>query len=574
MKKTIASHLQSIREWMSVALQPEDALLVPTMDPHNSEYVAEHWQMRRWLTGFTGSAGTALLTADEAFLWTDSRYWLQAEEQLGGTPFRLMREGVDVSLQEWISAHVKGRVAFPEDMMVPSLYVELFPNRNAVAVAADALDFLWPDRPPFPLTVAEMMPAALSGEEVSTRLKKLCQWLSERKTDSLFVSELSEIAWLLNLRANDIPYNPFLISFLQVRCSGAHILYVHHEQILPAVAAMLEEVGVQLAPYSEGLALRLQMLGKPEPESPVAWMKTQKNPTEQEGFRRAHVRDGIAMVQFLRRLDESQGTGWTELGADALLTRLRAQQPGFKGLSFETIAAFGPHAAIVHYEPTEESNVPLQGTERKGGLFLLDSGAHYDCGTTDITRTIALGNLSYEEKQAYTLVLRGHLQLQNMVFPVGTTGLQLDTVARMAMWRKGFDFGHGTGHGIGFCLGVHEGPVQIRKNYRECTVLPFCPGQVITNEPGIYVAGKYGVRIENVMLCVPKEETDFCRFLCFEPLTLCPYDVRPVLLEMLSDEELEWLNAYHEWVNKTLSPLLPDEADRKWLQQATMPLAR
>lgn len=574
MNDLIESRLRSIRSWMSQCPQPLDALVVPTMDPHNSEYVAEHWQMRRWLTGFSGSAGLAMVTQEHALLWTDSRYWIQADSQLKDTPFELMREGEDISPQQWLLLHVSGRVGFFEDMMVPSLYAELFSGANAVPIPADSLDFLWTDRPPLPLSEAEVVPATLSGEDAGMRLAKVMEWLTESKRESLFVSELSEVCWLLNLRAADIPYNPFLISFLQVNINAPHILYVHPEQITGSVRSILAEINVQVAPYADGLALRLGMLGCEESESPIAMMKALKNPIEQDGFRKAHIRDGIAMLQFMRRLDETQGKGWTEISADAELTHLRACQPGFVGLSFETIAAYGPHAAIVHYEPTEESNVPLENAEGKGALFLIDSGAHYDCGTTDITRTVALGSLTYEEKLAYTLVLRGHLQLQNMVFPEGTTGLQLDTAARMSMWRKGYDYGHGTGHGVGFRLGVHEGPLQIRKNYRACTVLPFRPGQVITDEPGIYVPGKYGVRIENMLLCVPAEHTEFGRFLCFEPLTMCPYDVRPILVELLSEEELEWLNAYHRTVCETLMPYLHDEADRDWLQQATAPLTR
>lgn len=573
MKESIESRLYSIRRWMVGLSEPLDALVVPTMDPHNSEYVAEHWQMRRWLTGFTGSAGLAIVTPAHALLWTDSRYWLQAEEQLAGTPFVLMREGEDVSPHQWIADNVTGRVGFPEDMMVPMLYDELFAGCDVCPVPANALDFLWTDRPSLPFSEAEIVPVDIAGEEASMRLSRVVEWLKERKRDSLFVSDLAEVCWMLNLRACDIPYNPFLISFLQVNCHRPHVLYVHSEQITESVKEFLSEMNVMLAPYAEGMALRLKMLGEVEPENPIAMMKTLKNPTEQEGFRAAHIRDGLAMVRFLRKLDEEQGDGWTELSAEAELTRLRAQQPGFKGLSFETISAFGPHAAIVHYEPSAETNVPLK-REDGGGLFLLDSGAHYDCGTTDITRTVALGTLTEEEKKAYTLVLKGHLQLQNMIFPDGTTGLQLDTAARMSMWRMGYDYGHGTGHGVGFRLGVHEGPLQIRKNYRLCTVLPFRPVQVITDEPGIYVAGKFGIRIENMLLCVPKADTDFGSFLCFEPLTMCPYDLRPIVTHMLTDEELGWLNDYHQEVRRKLLPYLTDEPDREWLLHATIPLER
>ncbi len=541
------------------------AIVVPTMDPHGSEYVACHWQMREWLTGFTGSAGTAVLTSTEALLWTDSRYWLQAEAQLQQTPFRLMREGEDVEVAQWLS-ETQGRVGFPEDMMTPELFDELFPDslrERAVALPADFADVCWTERPALPLTAAERMPDNLAGESAQSKLRRVADWMATRGIGEYCVSDLSEIAWLLNLRAADIPYTPFLISFLLLRTDGHHTLCVHRQQVSPEVETYLAALGVRLDAYERGLQIQRQRLGHSFPPLPIAEMRAIKNPVEQEGFRTAHLRDGVAMVRFLRRLDEHFGE-WTELSASDQLETLRRQQPGFCGLSFATIAASGEHAAIVHYEPTADTDIPL-----RDGLFLLDSGAHYDCGTTDVTRTIALGTVSDEQKKAYTLVLRGHLQLQNLRFPVGTTGLQLDTAARAPLWRAGFDFGHGTGHGVGHRLSVHEGPLQIRKNLRPCTTLPMQVGQVITDEPGIYAAGRYGVRIENTLLCVPAEETPFGRFLCFEPLTLCPYDMRAVVPDMLTAEERQWLNQYHRCVREKLLPHLTDEADRRWLCSAT-----
>lgn len=565
----INERVAQLRAWMQK--QNLDAMVVPTMDPHNSEYVAEHWQCRRWISGFTGSAGTAVITQDDARLWTDSRYWLQAEEQLAGTPFSLMKDLVDETVNEWLCALSAEResflIGYCEDMMVPDLEDDLFDGLDALPVVEDPFDLLWKDRPSFPLSQAEMVPDELAGEPAYSKLGKLVNWMISEDVDELLVTELSEIMWTLNLRGDDIPYNPFIISFLLLRTTGAHVFYVHKEQLSESILAYLDELGISVAPYDEAPR-------ELEGETPISYWRAIKNETEIAGFREAHLRDGVAMVRFLRRLDEwaadEQADQLTEIGVDKMLTALRAEEKGFRGLSFETISGYGPHGAVVHYEPTPETDVPL---ERKS-LLLLDSGGHYDCGSTDITRTIPLGPLTDEECKVYTLVLKGHLQLQHMQFPEGTVGLQLDTAARMAMWKEGYDFGHGTGHGVGHRLGVHEGPCQIRKNCRRDTTIPFHAGQNCTDEPGIYVAGKFGVRHENTMLCVEAGETDFGKFLKFEPLTLCPYDLRPIVVGMLTKEELEWLNAYHAQVRETLTPLLPDEADKAWLAQATRPLSR
>lgn len=571
-----------------------DVLVVPTMDPHNSEYVPEHWKCRQWITGFTGSAGTAVITsaALEAAgyasrLWTDSRYWLQATEQLAATPIILMREGEDIPVDAWLGKLAEARIAFPADMMTPELYADLFAHCSAEACAEDPFSVLWTDRPAMPLSRAEIVPAELAGERAECKLQRLVEWISNNNPHGeLFVSELSEICWLLNLRGNDIPFNPFLICFFKADISGKHTFYIHSEQITPEVAQHLASLNVEVRPYAEGLAIQQSRLAEPVEPSPIAEWRACKNEVEQQGFRQAHIRDGVAMVRFLCWIDhcrpsqegvltDQQGNAVTEIKVDRVLTAFRAEQPGFCGLSFETIAAYGPHGAIVHYEATPETDVPLEARS----LLLLDSGAHYSfpkegetegyCGTTDITRTIALGPLTDEERRVYTLVLKGHLQLANLVFPDGTTGLQLDTAARMAMWREGYDFGHGTGHGVGHRLGVHEGPVQIRKNCRRDTTLPFHAGQNITDEPGIYVPGRFGVRIENLLFAVPDRTTDFGRFLRFEQHTLCPYDLRPVVVEMLTPEERRWLNDYHARVRKVLTPLLSTAEEQQWLAQAT-----
>ncbi len=557
--ETITQRVDHLRSWMKE--RGVDALVVPTMDPHNTEYVAEHWQCRRWISGFTGSAGTAVVTQNEAWLWTDSRYWLQAEEQLSDTPFSLKRDLVDETVNQWLRNNVSGSVGYCSDMMTNSLRPSLFEGVVAVALKEDPFNLLWTDRPPFPLSKAVRMPDEVAGETAASKLKRLTDWLTEQGRDSILVTDLSEIAWMLNLRGDDIPYNPFLISFLMVRRSGEHTLFIHSEQIDDEIADYLASLSVTIAPYTEAPQ------GMDE-DTPITFWRAIKNPIEQEGFRQAHLLDGLALVHFLRLLDESHGEGWTELYVDELLTACRAEQPGFHGRSFETIAGYGPHGAVVHYEPTPETDIPLQ----QKSFLLIDSGGHYEGGSTDITRTISLGPLTEEEKRVYTLVLKGHLQLQNIHFPDGTTGLQLDTAARMPIWRAGYDFGHGTGHGVGQRLGIHEGPVQIRKNCRRDTTLPFHVGQNVTNEPGIYVAGKFGVRHENTMLCVPAEETEFGHFLKFEPLTLCPYDLRPIVVEMLTTEERQWLNDYHRLVRERLLPHLTDAADCDWLLLATRPV--
>lgn len=533
---SIEDRIKAVREWM--ASEEVETLVVPTDDPHGSEYLAEHWQCRRWLTGFTGSAGTAVVTQDEALLWTDSRYWLQAEQQLAGTEFRLMKDGVDVPVEQWLKENC-GSALWSFD---------------------EPFDKIWEERPELPKTKAWVMEDEYAGVSASEKLQMLVDYLHENNLPGIFLNDLAEIAWILNIRGNDIAYNPFVISFLHVSTVGNHTLYVHEEQV-SEIKGYLSALGVTVEPYDESLVQYCDV------DSPVKWWKARKNDVEQSGFRQAHVKDGVAMVRFANKLDMALGAGKrvSELWVDKELTALRKELGGFLSLSFETIAGFGPHGAIVHYEATEATDAEIAAN----GLLLLDSGAHYLCGTTDITRTFCIGEPTEEEKRVYTLVLKGHLQLQNMHFPMGTTGVQLDTAARMAMWREGYDFGHGTGHGVGHVLGVHEGPVQIRKNHRADTVLPIYPGQILTDEPGIYVPGRFGVRIENCLLCVEAEETEFGKFLKFEPLTLCPYDKKLVVKEMLTHEELQWLNAYHAMVCETLMPYLETDADRAWLTEAT-----
>lgn len=619
----INARIQQLRTWMEQ--RGIDVLVVPTMDPHNSEYVPEHWKCRQWITGFTGSAGTAIITsaALEAAgfgprLWTDSRYWLQATEQLAGTPIILMREGEDADVNPWLRTLPPCTIAAIASMMTQELYAEFFlEGLKPVLITTnlpgkyreDPFDTLWTDRPVMPLSPLEVVSDNIAGESAESKLQRLRDYELRKHTEmynreaeeddddevilpccgekpkpedwEVFITDLSEISWLLNIRAADIPCNPYPLCFLSLnQCGGT--LYIDARQVTDEARVHLDRLGIGLSDYKSGLSKHeqgvqgmlfvSQKTWKAPSVSVIAKWRAQKNPVEQEGFRQAHIRDGVAMVRFLAWLDQRSAEGFrervTEIDVDRVLTAFRAEQTGYCGLSFETIAAYGPHGAIVHYEATPESDVPLEPRS----LLLLDSGAHYDCGTTDITRTIALGPLTDEERRVYTLVLKGHLQLAHLHFPDGTTGLQLDTAARMAMWREGYDFGHGTGHGVGHRLGVHEGPVQIRKNLRGCTTLPFHAGQNITDEPGIYVPGRFGVRIENLLFAVEDCTTYFGHFLRFESVTLCPYDLRPIIVDMLTPEERRWLNDYHRHVREVLTPLLPTDDERRWLQQATRPI--
>ena len=574
------------------------AVVVPTGDPHGNEYPLDRWKLREWLTGFTGSAGTAVVTATDAALWTDSRYWLAAEEALSGTPFSLMREGATgtPTPARWLQElHVVGEVAVPYEAIARAdcrrLSEQLGDGLALCPLPEADVDALWPDRPALPDAPFEVQPDELAGQTAAAKLEQL------RADDRAFgpgptvrlVGNGADIAWLLNLRGNDIPYNPVVTAWLLVE-DGGGTLFADARKVTPAVAARLEALGIGVRPYDawpEALraspASECKLLVDPSvPQavvdaaagsgatldivpSGVEHERAVKNEAEAEGFRRAMLRDGAALVRFRRRLDDAMAGGGrlTEMDVDRLLTAERAREEGFRGLSFATIAAYGPHGAIVHYEATPDTDAPLLPR----GFLLLDSGAQYIDGTTDVTRTIPLGPLTDEERRVYMLVLKGHIALSRCRFPEGTTGFQLDLAARYAMWQEGYDFGHGTGHGVGSHLCVHEGPHQIRKDVRPCTLLPLAAGMTVTDEPGVYLAGRFGVRIENTLL-VRRDEAH-PGFLCFEPLTLCPFDLDPVDLALLTAPERAWLNAYHDRVREALGPRLDDEADRRWLLHAT-----
>ena len=590
--KTIAARLAALRDEMR--REHLSAFIFPSSDPHNSEYVPPRWEGRKWISGFDGSAGTAVVTLHSAALWTDSRYFLAAEEQLAGTEFQLMRERMEGTpgIAEWIAAElsdadsteigVDGMCMTYAD--VSDLKTELKHNGGiTVRTNLDILDRVWTDRPSVPLNPVRIQPLEYAGESCRDKLGRIRSSLLRRGAGGMLMTQLDDIAWTLNLRGTDVHCTPVFVAWLIVAEEVA-VLYIKDEKLSPEVIDYLHAEGVAVDDYDniidalnsyDGYTLLIdpattnytlsQLRGNfnlVSAPSPVPEMKAVKNEVECNGFRNAMLRDGVAMVKFLKWLEEAVPRGGeTELSVSAKLRQLRAEQPLFMDESFDTIAGYEEHGAIVHYEPSPESDVAL----RPEGFLLLDSGAQYLDGTTDITRTIQLGAVTDLHRRVYTLVLKGHLSLQNLCFPRGAAGTQLDAVARVAMWREGMNFMHGTGHGVGSYLSVHEGPHQIRQEYRPA---PMLEGMTVTDEPGLYLAGKFGVRIENTLLTVPYLTTEFGRFLRFEPLTLCPIDTRPIVVDMLSAEELAVLNAYHQMVYERLSPML-DAEHRVWLAAKT-----
>ena len=591
MNEIICNRIEALRDVMR--REGLDAFIFPSTDPHNGEYVPAHWEGRKWISGFNGSAGTAVVTMTDAALWTDSRYFIAAEEQLRGTGFRLMKERVEgtPSITRWLgmklatvqspTVGVDGTVNSASS--VASLITELRAEGGiTVRTNFDPLALIWTDRPPVPQDKVSIHPLEYAGEPCHEKMARIRQQLKSMHAYGMLVSALDDIAWTLNLRGTDVHCNPVFVSYLLIDTKRA-TLFVDRAKLTPEVEAYLEAEGVAVAGYADvrrGLErygeynilmddnetcytlFNIPQCQKVVAPSPIPAMKAVKNPTEIEGFRRAMLRDGVALVKFMRWLRPAvEAGGQTEMSVDAKLTALRAAQELYRGLSFDTIAAYREHGAIVHYEATPETDAEL----RPEGLILIDSGAQYLDGTTDITRTVALGPVTDEERLVYTLVLKGHIQLELCKFPRGVSGTQLDALARKDMWAYGYNYLHGTGHGVGSYLNVHEGPHQIRMEYKPA---PLVEGMTVTDEPGIYLPGRFGVRTENTLLVVPYRETGFGRFLQFEPLTLCPIDTAPVITDMLTGDEKAWLNAYHRTVFDRIAPLLDDEADRQWLANA------
>ena len=588
----INQRLECLREVMK--REHLAAFIFPSTDAHQSEYVADHWMGRAWISGFNGSAGTAVVTMHSAALWTDSRYFLAAEEQLQGTEFQLMKLKIPgtPSIAEWLGKELM-------DVDSPEVGLDGWVNSYSstcgliadlrkvggitVRTNFDPLEEIWKDRPSIPLKPVEIQPMEYAGEDISSKIVRIRKALRAQHADGMLVSALDDIAWTLNLRGTDVHCVPVFVSYLLI-ASDKVSLFVDEAKVSSEIRAYLESNGVSIYKYNkveEGLkayseynilldgnetsyylwkAVRCQEIV--QASSPIPAMKAVKNEAEIAGYRRAMLKDGVAMVKFLKwLLPAVEAGGETEISIDKKLTALRAEQNLFRDISFDTIAGYQAHGAIVHYEATPETDIPL----KPEGLLLLDSGAQYQDGTTDITRTIALGPITEEMKHIYTLVLKAHIQLELAKFPDGASGTQLDALGRECMWREGLNFLHGTGHGVGSYLSVHEGPHQIRMEYMPT---PLRAGMTLTDEPGLYLAGKFGVRIENTVLLSEYMETEFGKFLQIEPLTLCPIDTAPVDMTMLLPEELAWLNDYHAKVYAELAPYL-DEEEKKWLENAT-----
>lgn len=629
--------LTPLRQWLRE--HNLAAFIFPSTDPHASEYVPDHWKTREWVSGFNGSAGTAVVTLNRAAVWTDSRYWLAAEEQLADTPFEVVRCRRNTATAEeliaWINqenTHNENLAVGIDGWCVVESYAESLQNAAMAAGMTLRTDLepaskLWTDRPELPTFPIQIQPLEFAGETAQDKMKRIREAVYATGANATIITLLDEIAWTLNLRGCDVHCTPVFVAYLAL-LPDKTILYTNLDKITPEVAQYLSDIHVRTAPYQaiaehlrQSNDLRgLRFLVDPDttnnvifellclidtidnrPAFPddfyantaniaianrapiaspvivhpslIAPMKAVKNDAEIAGYRSAMHKDGVALVKFLRWLTtgewKMENGKWTmndevvtEMSIDRKLTALRAEQPLFRDISFDTIAGYEAHGAIVHYEATSETDIPLEPR----GLLLLDSGAQYQDGTTDITRTIALGPLTEEERTDYTLVLKGHIRLAMAKFPAGCSGTQLDVLARYAMWQQGQNFLHGTGHGVGSYLSVHEGPHQIRMNYMPA---PLVAGMTVTNEPGIYKAGRHGCRTENTQLITHYCDGEFGEFLQFEPLTLCPIDTTPIRREMMLPDEIQWLNTYHQHVYDELAPMLDDEADRQWLRQAT-----
>lgn len=590
--QTINERLVALRRWMK-----ENALtafIFSSSDPHDSEYVADHWKTREWISGFSGSAGTAVVTLQHAALWTDSRYFIAAAKELAGSEYQLMKERMagTPSISEWLASEL----AEYENPIVGvdrsvNTYADVADLKQSLATKGnmlvrctdDPMDVLWHDRPVIPNNKVCLHPLKYAGETTESKLCRIRESLVKQGADGLLVTALDEIAWVLNLRGSDVHCNPVFVSYLLISSNNA-TLYINREKLSEDVSEYLSTENIDVEEYESvenglkkytGKSLLIDVHSTNYTlstavdsdkihvgTSPIPMMKAIKNKVEQDGFRAAMLRDGVAMVKFLAWMKGAvEAGGQTEITLADRLEALRAEQQHFKGISFDTIVGYEAHGAIVHYEATPETDIPIE----PHGFVLIDSGAQYEDGTTDITRTIALGELTDEQRRVYTLVLKGHIQLDLCRFPSGACGSQIDAIAREPMWREGYNYLHGTGHGVGSYLNVHEGPHQIRMEWRPA---PLQAGMTVTNEPGLYLEGKFGVRIENTLLIVPAETTAFGEFLKFETLTLAPIDTTPIVLDLLTEEERLWINNYHRRVFERLSPYLAGH-ERKWLEEAT-----
>jgi Xaa-Pro aminopeptidase len=570
-----------------------DAYIIPSADPHLSEYPAAHWKFREWISGFSGSAGTVVVTNEAAGLWTDSRYFLQAEQQLEDSGIDLFKMGeTDVpDYKEWLSVHLNAGcvVGINGKTITVNEYRELAKKLKKVDIRLDGKlsldDDVWEGRPPMPEEGIFELETKYCGLSRTDKIKLIRDKMKEKGATHYIIASLDEIAWALNFRGKDIPYNPLFHSYLIITENQVY-LFIDPHKLTSAIGKQLAAEDIKVNLYDDFYEFLKDMLpdsivlidpnranstilsnlpsqsAKIEQSSIITNLKAQKNEVEITNFRQAMVKDGVAMVKFLRWLDNTIGNETiTEFSAATKLGDFRAEQDNYHGESFNTISGYAGNGAIVHYAVKEETAATLEAK----GLYLIDSGGQYSEGTTDITRTIVLGSLTEEEKKDFTLVLKGHIGLDSAVFPEGTRGVHIDILARQAMWQHGINYGHGTGHGIGHFLCVHEGPQSIRPQDNGVEIKE---GMISSNEPGIYKSGKHGIRIENLILTIKDKDTDFGSFLKFETLTLCPIDTRAIDTSLMNQTEIDWLNNYHQEVYITLSPMLP-EAEKEWLKNCT-----
>ena len=589
-KMTTQEKMSALRKLMKE--QKIDAWIVPSSDPHQSEYPAPHWKTRAWLSGFTGSAGTLVVTLDKAGLWTDFRYFIQAERELEGSGIELFKMKMpDVpTLPEWLAQELHDDAALGFDgnvfsiVQVEELKKALNSKNIRFACEQDLTAQVWTDRPPLPSGLISILDVSFAGESRLSKFSKVREKMKELDVQSHLISSLDDIAWLLNIRGRDVEYNPVVVAYVYISEDDVH-LFIAPEKLSDDLRYPLSADGVvcsdydDLLPFLQHISKNTRVLIDPQRTSQVVkeqlsqhcllqegtnislLMKAMKNEAEQEGFRQAHIRDGVAMVKWLCWLNQHVGKqAFTEITIVEPLEGFRSQQKLFQGLSFNTISAYQANGALCHYAADPETTLPIEAE----GMLLVDSGAQYSDGTTDITRTIALSEPSVQQRRDFTYVLKGHIALATAKFPKGTSGAQLDTLARMALWQQGLNYGHGTGHGLGHFLSVHEGPQSIRPENTE----PLELGMVCSNEPGLYREGEYGIRIENIMIVVSAEETEFDTFHQFETISLCPIDRSFIDPALLTQDEKDWLNAYHRRVHDTLSPSLT-AAEKVWLAEAT-----
>lgn len=595
MKTQITERLALMRTEMKT--RGIDAAIIPQTDPHQSEYLADHWQVRRYLSGFTGSAGSLVVTSDNALLWTDSRYFLQAAAQLEDTGIQLMKDGLPEtpSIADYLTSTLtEGSTVGIDGMLfsitdTAALRASLAAKGIGLDVEFDVADAIWPDRPALPDSPVFIHELRFAGLDAAAKIDAVLAATAAANADAVFISALDEIAWTLNIRSSDVECSPVATSFLYL-APDRRILFISEPKLTPAVREHLSDAGVEVRPYetakeflasaesaarvllptAQSAGALLPVLGERAVtgDSVVAVLKGCKNETQIAGTRNAMVRDGVALVKAIMEIERTIADGGKldEITVADILEKYRSCQEYFFDLSFGTIAGWGEHGAIVHYSATPSTNATIDGNN----LLLIDSGANYLDGTTDITRTIAVGTPTDRQRHDFTLVMKGHIALATAVFPEGTRGSQLDALARQFLWKEGLSYLHGTGHGVGHFLNVHEGPQNIRLNENPATLRP---GMITSNEPGLYRAGEYGIRCENLTLVVPAMTTEFGRFYRFETLTLFPFDLTLFDTSIMTDDEIEWLNDYHAEVRRRLSPCL-DEAERAWLDAHTVKLTR